>query len=75
LKLISSKQLNALSEACFNLAHADVDPQIITDLKKYRTLIRQLADKKISAKQRAKLTANNYKKIPKILQIAEPILP
>ena len=75
LKLITPKQLTALSETCFNLTHAVLDPQLITDLKKYRTLIRQLGDKNIPAKRRAKLAAKHYKKITSILQIAESILP
>ena len=75
LRLITPRQLTGLSETCFNLTHADVDPTIINDLKKHRGLIRQLADKKISAKHRAKLAAKHYKKITDILQIAEPVLP
>lgn len=75
LKLITPKQLTGLGETCFNLTHGEVDPQIITDLKRYRIFIRQLADKKISAKKRATLAAKHHKKITKILQIAEPVLP
>ncbi len=75
LQLITPKQLTGLSETCFNLTQGDVDPQLITDLKKYRTLIRQLSDKNISAKRRSQLAGKNHKKITKILQIAEPILP
>lgn len=75
LKHITPKQLTALSETCYNITHSEVDPDIIANLKPYRTLIRELGDKSISAKRRAAIAARHYKKLGRILQTAQPILP
>ena len=75
LKLITPKQLSALGETCFNLVHADINTEIISDLRKYRTLIRKLSAKNLSSKDRAKLAAKHHKRIVAILQTAESILP
>lgn len=72
---ITPSQLDALGEVCYNLLYGTLEPDILSALKKFHRVIRQLADKSVSAKQRRQIAVNRHKQVVHILRQAEKLLP
>lgn len=58
LKTLTGSQLNCICEICLNTLNGNVGKANISKLKKYKTVIRKLADKKVSDTVKKQLLTN-----------------
>ena len=56
LKLITTQQLDAVGEVCYNILYGEVD---VAPLKQHQRIIRVLGDKKVSARRRRALVVKH----------------
>jgi len=76
LQNLTSSQVNCLSEICFNILYSDdIDGQLLSDLKKYATVIRKVADRKSTLVTRRTVIAQHPAKIVSIVRLIECLLP
>jgi len=79
VKLVLGKattaQLKAIAEVCFNLLHGEITLELLKSLKPYRTLLRNLAEKRLAFTKRRTLAARRFKLVQKILKLAADLLP
>ena len=71
----TSEQLRAIGEVCLNLLHGEVNPELLKDVRPYKNLLRQLADKHLSGKRRREIASRRSKTVLEILRLVESILP
>ena len=75
LQEITPTQLQAIGEVCLNLMHGSITEDLLRDLKPFRGLIRQLADKSLSTKRRKQITVKQSKQLVQVLILVQGILP
>ena len=75
LKDSTPRQIQAVGEVSYNILHGDLEPDLLKDLKQYRTLLRQLIDKSLSVTKRRQLITRRAKAIVEILRLVEGLLP
>lgn len=68
-------QIQALGEVCHNLLQREIQPELLKELYPYRLLIRQLADKTLSRRQRREIASKRARSVIEILRLVEEILP
>ena len=71
---VTETQVTAIAEICYNLLYGDLEPDLTQDLKPYRRLIRELADKNLSFTQRRKLLVKSMESTLRVLRLSESIL-
>ena len=69
LKNITSHQLNAIGEVCYNIQYGATD---VSKLERFRNIIRILGDKKVSFKERKTLAASHPGVVVKLVQVLLP---
>lgn len=57
LKTITPSQLHSICEVCYNVLHGNV-PVKVSKIKKYKSVIRKLGDKKVSNKRKKNILVN-----------------
>ena len=75
LKEVTPSQLQAIGEVCLNLMHGSITDDLLRDLKPFRELIRQLADKSLSTKRRKQIAVKQSKQMVQVLTLVQGILP
>ena len=75
LKHITDSQLSILGELCYNLVYGKLDPVLIVKLKRYRSVIIRLSDKRISNRKRRLAVRTNATSVLKILNLTRELLP
>lgn len=72
---LTPRQLAALGEVCHNLLHGELNPELKKDLKPYKSIIRQLADRQLNVKERQSLAVRKALSVVRVLRLVEDLLP
>ena len=76
ISIISNDQLRALTQIVDNFLRQTLtlSPAAIDGLRRYRTLFRRLADRRITLKHKRKIVKGRAKAITELLKVVEPAL-
>ena len=76
LRHLTPQQTNAIGEIFFNVLYSqDLDEDLLSGLKRHRTLIRRIGDRQKGVISRRKDIAKHSATVLRILQLVEVILP
>lgn len=71
----TTRQIQALGEVAYNSLYASLEPSLLKDLKRYRHLLRELANSGNSVSRRRKYVVRKSKAVVEILRLVEGLLP